>query len=1336
MKFRFPTVFLLALVVSAVFAARETKAVPALKRLGTEQSLSNNFISRICSDRDGILWIATEEGLNKFDGVHFTSYYKHTGDLPGNGLNDVFCDRFEPLVWVATKYDGLVCHDLQTLGFETFRNDPRDPHSLITNDITHIEQSSSGDIWLSTYRHGLERLDKKRREFTHFDSSTVGGMVRDPIYTFKFCSDSLMCVGHYNAGITLLNPYSREAVSLRHSPDNPHSLLSDKVRCLYLDTYGRMWVGTTAGLSLFRPATRDFINIPLKISNRDNSVLAIHLKDGRLILGLEFNGLLSIDPDSCLSGGFGITAIDAYRLPGTSHLNHTSITSIHEDACRNLWIGTYGDALWFQGNRQLPKFGNLLSPARLSWDKTWGLCFDASGNLWAGTDGNGVDILSDNRLLRNCRDELTGKAVLSAFCDSDGNVWLGTYNNNITLYDSRRRVFRTVEPDAAKRHLDIRCFCQSGDEMRVGSEDGLYVIDRRTLKTLCHYTEAGGGLVSNHVRALHTDNLGRHWIGTFDAGLAVYDARQQLLTRFTRDGGLASNEINHIMESRDGFIWLATGEGLVKIDPLSLKVRKIWRRADNLQNDHIHAVAEDRNGNIWMSTNTGICCIDTRGAVYNFDHRDGGSPGTFMSGSTATSSDGTIYFGSTHGITFFRGEEMLARQQLPALRFLEVKVSNSSHAPSPADIYPLTNTRRLKLNHRQNNFTVKFGVTDYAFANKIEYSYTLNDENREWFDIGDSNQITFRHLPYGRYEIRLRARTRNQEWIDPHASIVIEVLPPVLLSWWARVGYAVLLLVGFALLLLRYQRRIRRKNRMLYERETLLRRQEINDERLRFYTNITHELKTPLTLIIGPLEDMLNGRELPETVRVKITTIHRSARQLLSLINQLLEFRKTETDNRPLEVNYGDISQYIEEMGLQFYNSNTNRNTAIILDIEKDINIYFDRNVVSVIINNLMSNALKYTPQGSVTLFLRREAERVLFGVRDTGYGIRAEYLDRIFKRYYQINDRNQASGTGIGLALVKNLVHLHHGEITVESREGQGSIFTVCFDAEARYDKAVQHTLEPAAHTKADGEENRTIILVVEDNTDIREYIAESLRDNYEVLTAEDGSRGVALAHEHIPDIIISDIMMPVMNGFELLKTLKNDIKTSHIPIILLTARETISDRTHGYDLGADSYMTKPFSSSLLNSRIKNLLDMRRKLAVKLISPDPEKKEGATENLLPLDNSFLKHLDRIIGENISSEKLDVAYLSDKLNLSPSTLYRKLKGLTGISTNEYIRKVKIRRAAELLRTESYNVSEVMWQVGINSAVYFRQCFKDEYGVSPSEYRKKMSGRRPDEVEQP
>ena len=705
---------------------------------------------------------------------------------------------------------------------------------------------------------------------------------------------------------------------------------------------------------------------------------------------------------------------------------------------------------------------------------------------------------------------------------------------------------------------------------------------------------------------------------------------------------------------------------------------------------------------------------------------------------------------------FFNPDIAINSPQIPPVVITKVRIPGRLTSREKNETAIPISEGEIELTHEQNSFNLTFNVQDYSLANQVEYAYMLKGLENSWYTINEQNSVTFRNIPPGKYEFLVKARLHNQDWSEDMTSLRIHITPPLWLTWWAKLIYILITISIIYTIIHAYKKKIDLESLYTLEKKNHEQEQELNQERLRFYTNITHELRTPLTLILGPLEDMQKDTSLPTRQAQKLSVIHLSALRLLNLINQILEFRKTETQNKKLCVCKGNIAPLIHEIGLKYKELNQKKAIDFQIQIEKEeMLLFFDKEIITIILDNLISNAIKYTEQGKITLSLypttRNGVTYTEIKVSDTGYGISAEALPHVFDRYYQESGKHQASGTGIGLALVRNLVELHEGEIRVESIQNEGSTFYISLLTDNIYPNALhgdstKQTEEemiseavPEDSQNTEPETSKPILLIVEDNEDIQKYIAESFSDSFEVITGSNGEEGKQQALNRIPDIIVSDIMMPVMDGITLCRQLKEDVRTSHIPVILLTAKDSLQDKEEGYEVGADSYLTKPFSASLLRSRINNLLDSRKKLIAQFqqtgTNHNPnshldEKRSIITEALSKLDNEFIEKITQLVEDNLSSEKIDITYLSDKMCMSGSTLYRKMKALTGLSTNEYIRKVKMQNAERLLLEGKYNISEIAYKIGMNSTGYFRQCFKDEFGVSPSDYLKQFTSPTP------
>ena len=1301
---------------AALFLPLYGQAPDRSDRLTTDRGLSNNFVVSLDFDRFGALWIGTEEGMNRFDGYSVRRYTRESGTIPGNGLNQVLADNRSDTIWAGTQRDGLGTFDYNTGESAVFLPDGR-PGGIAAKEITHLEQDGDGNIWISTYQAGIDRYSPATGEFTHYDSASVEGMLDQRIHCFTLGVDGKVYIGHYGEGVTILDPAKRTAVRFDRRAGGTN-LPSNIIGCVYRDPDGNIWFGTMRGLALYRPVSQDFL-----VFDRENAGLPdgeifsmMVTRDRRLLVSPDYSGVWTADLDS-------LSTRPAFvPLPQAEQMSNIGIHAMCEDRFGNLWLGSYGRGVLFVGKEGRP-FASYRYPDPLSDYSVTAVTFTPDGDLLVGTEGGQVDIL--DRAMRRKEDPRavnTGHNILSAAVDADGRLWVGGFSGYTRVYSPQGRLLFEVPVGEA------RCFLEQGDRMWMGSGSGLHLLDRKSGAVLAHWS-SDDILPENWLRSLALDPQGRLWVGTFGGGIIVFRLPQmEPVARFKSDGVSAGDMVNALLPDGADRMWAGTGNGLVRFDlsgPKPLVDTTFSLRAP-LRSSFVRSLCYDASGNLWFATNLSLGRVDRQdGSIFEYDYRSLLSSGNFQNGAVSVRDDGLLCFGSTEGITTFYPDALARKGAEVGIHFSELDIFASASPEDAEQVIFLGGRGEIELTHRQNNFLVAFAPDDPDLAGQTEFSYRLGGGSADtWYPAENDNYLNFRQLPPGKYLLQVRARVVNGAW-GPEESLQVRINPP----WWRTRG-AILLYLLLALTLvvlgfLAYAAWLRRSNELEQEKSAARMMQESNEERLRFYTNITHELRTPLTLILSPAEDLKADPSLSERARTLVDVLLQNANRLLDLVNTLLNFRKTETNNIQLHASWGNLSAMVEGIGRVFVDANTHHETEIRLEIEPGVLAEFDPDVVTSILNNLLSNALKYTPDGSVTLSLHRmpEAGRIEIGVADTGYGIPADQFEKIFERYYQIQDGHMAMGTGIGLSLVKNLVQLAGWEIRVESEPGRGSLFCVSLPLVA---DPLPEQME-AADLTGEQQEQKPIVVIVEDNESIRNYVRETLADLYSVVPAKDGRDGLSVIYSTVPDLVISDIMMPEMDGIELCRRLRQDIRVSHIPVILLTAKDSMDARSEGYEAGADSYLTKPFTGNMLRSRIRNLLESRRRLAEQYRTALQERKDPAAAGspLPAIENEFVRKLNELVEDNLSSEGLDVTWLAEQFNMSASTLYRKMKALTGISTNEYIRRIRMRKAGEMLASGNFNVSETAWNIGISSLIYFRQCFKEEYGCSPSEFRRRV-----------
>lgn len=1317
-----------------------------LRHLNVTDGLSNNYVKDIAQDSRGCIWIATEFGLNRFDGFDFTTYKSNNSQLISNSLNVLLYDKEENRLWIGGKFDGICTLDCSNYQFLNYQ---KTTETNIGN-IVHLSHATDGGIWITPHYGSIVHYNQQNNSFTTLSDKGIILPKNANWCTFDDGGGHLY-VGHAQGGMSIVDLNTKTVRHLANDADNLLSLPGNSVYAIVKDRMENIWVGTNRGLGLLNPRTDEF-TVFRHEPNNPHSLIADHIydmremSDGTLWIASDIGGISILDLHSITFKSPKNVQFNHITADNNKHgVSSGNTRSLLQDSFGNVWIGNYSSGVDFISHTQ-PMFhilpymtekGNILKHKPV-----WGICKDENGQIWLGGE-NEIILLKDYKPAKsiNISNYLSRPygQVFSIVSDGRGTLLLGIYDDGLLKFDTRSGRIERIPLDM--ENVDIITFFKDTDEkIWIGAEYGIYTYANGILQKEDNITRQ---LSDRSVYGILRDRQGKLWVGTYGGGITIFDQDNKKIMRLDKNQHFFSSAINSLHLDSQGGVWVATRNGIGYIKDTS-KPEEFEQYSDGhgLEETFVRTIQEDAAGNIWLSTNNGISLWNKRKRRFDsYDYRDGIPTGNFIEGSACCGTDNTLYFGSLNGVCYFNPEKLIAERKVAPVKIIECKSINKQIESRIAETLIATPDGNIELPYDRNSVRISFTVPDYSQSGQVEYAYLIEKLEDTWTHTLGENQVTFRNISPGEYTFKVKARLKNQEWDDEHiATMKIHIHPPLWLTWYAKVFYILLALLAVFFWFRFYKRKLLLESSLELEKKKSQNEQELNNERLRFYTNITHELRTPLTLILGPLEDLINDPKIPAFYGNKIKVIHSSALRLLNLINQILEFRKTETQNRKLTVAKGNLSSLVTETGLRYKELNRNKKVKFRINIAaKDSKVYFDTDVISTILNNLLSNAIKYTSEGEINLILRsaddggNQYTEII--VSDTGYGIDAEALPHIFDRYYQAKGKHQASGTGIGLALVKSLADLHEGTLQVESEIGKGTTFTFRLLTENTYPNALhreeketlaQEETEIAETVEEEKEEadTRPVVLVVEDNDDIREYIATSFSSNYRILTATNGKEGLEQAQKYIPDIIISDIMMPEMDGIELCKLVKEDVCTSHIPVILLTAKDSIQDKEEGYESGADSYLTKPFSAKLLNSRVHNLLESRKKLALIVANRTKELKpeqQEETIKLNKLDEEFLTKFTTIVEENIDMEKMDMSFMMEKMNMSHSTLYRKIKSLTGMSGNELIRKIRLKNSLRLLMEEGHNISEAAYASGFNDLGYFRSCFREEYGMAPSEY---------------
>ena len=1314
-----------------------------LRHLGVEDGLSNNFVWDITQDKQGCIWIATELGLNRFDGCNFTTYKSNNSQLNKDALNVLLYDEIENVLWIGGKFEGISTLDCSTYQFKNY--DIQD--GIKVNNVVHLSHASDSGIWITSHSEGIVHYNKQSRKFTSLSDRGIKGLKASNRCTFDN-GEGCLYIGHSQGGMSIINLNDNTLRTLAYNPENPRSLPGNSVYSIHKDHLGNIWVGTDRGLGLFNPKTDEF-TVFRHEPGKPHSLIADHIydiqemNDGTLWIASDIGGISILDlHDITFKNPENVQFYNITADNSKNGVSSGNIRSVFQDSFGNIWIGNYSSGVDFISHTS-PVFNVLPYMTKkgsiLKHKPVWGICEDENKQIWLGGE-NEIILFRNNKLIKsiNIMHKLSRPygQVFSIISNGHGTLLLGIFDDGLLKYDTHSKRIERIPLDVENVDL-ITFFKDSDGKIWIGGEYGIYTYNNGILQK---EDKIINQLLDRSTYGILRDRQGKLWVGSYGGGIVIFDENDNAVTKLNTNNQFFSNAINSLHMDSQGGVWAATRNGIGYIkDTNHPEAFEQYGYEHGLEDTFVRAIQEDQTGNIWISTNDGISYWDKNKQKFDsYDYRDGIPMGNFIEGSACCAEDGTLYFGSLNGVCYFKPESLIAERQVAPVQIIECRSLGNQIESRSGEMLIQASNENIELPYDRNSFRISFSVPDYSQSGQVEYAYLMEGLENTWTNTLGENQVTFRNISPGEYTFKIKARLKNQQWDDTHiATINVHIHPPMWLTWYAKIFYVLLVLLSVYIWFRFYKRKLMLENSLELEKKKNQNEQELNNERLRFYTNITHELRTPLTLILGPLEDLINDPKIPDFYGNKIKVIHSSALRLLNLINQILEFRKTETQNRKLTVVKRDLSSLVTEIGLRYKELNRNEKVKFHIQVQpKEAKLYFDADIISTILNNLLSNAIKYTPKGVINLIMHPvsdgENQYTEIVVSDTGYGIDADALPHIFDRYYQAKGKHQASGTGIGLALVKSLADLHEGSLHVESGTGKGTTFTFRILTENTYPDALhkeektESIPEKTESLKEEDNDTCPVILVVEDNDDIREYIATSFSNNYHILTATNGKEGVEQALKYIPDIIISDIMMPVMDGIELCKLIKEDVRTSHIPVILLTAKDSIQDKEEGYESGADSYLTKPFSAKLLHSRVHNLLESRKKLALLITNRTKELKPEQvqeTMQLSRLDEEFLNRFTAIVEENIDTPQLDMPFMIGKMNMSHSTLYRKIKGLTGISGNEFIRKIRLKNSLRLLMEEGLNISEAAYASGFNDLGYFPNCFKEEYGMAPSEYIK-------------
>lgn len=1318
-------------------------------RLNESNGLTNNVINDIAQDSLGFVWVGTEDGLFKFDGHGFKSF-RHTDDsasIPNNNVQSIFVDD-QNAVWFMTDF-GLGRYSYLTDKIEAYY--PQlGTQDVFQKSFTSATQSKNGTIYFGTFGGGI--IEYKNKSFTplkyanSLDAIDLGSM---GVTDITYVQDQLwICT--WNSGIvhvdlnTMITKYLSPKRLCGRDYISSHTT--------FVDSSGNLWLGTNEGIFIFKAGGFDWLKLDHQTLTGfpDDEILSINEdRQGKIWAGSRNSGLIEILVTEIL---VDISSLKVTIFPPSTDefsVSHRTISEVFQDKSGDMWLGTHNNGInIFDPEGEivytLKKRINHLNT--LSHQSVWGLCEDKNGNLWLGTDGGGLNVFNPNTqkidFIGSEKEglKLTDDAFLTGLTDTKGNIWLGTYKGGINVISPKTLTVNRIESHGLQSK-DIRSIYQSADGIIwVGTNrGGLHYFD--SLSNNFQLVTETEGL---DIRAI-TEHDGSLWMASYGEGLIKYQAENRLLKYYNwHDNKMAYTPIGLTILAVDGKIWVGTKQkGIARFDPIA-ETFEYFSESEGLANNTVRALVSDDNGFVWLSTNIGISAVKLEdNSVLNFSGFPGLIDQQYNDGSGLYSQNGYLVFGGIHSTSLFYPEELLNPKGIPKLTFTELKIWDEHVFPSQDNTSPLVTSlpiaKQLIFSHDQSVFSVTFQALQFHHFKSWNYEYILEGYDKQWNVSPDINSATYRNIPDGSYKLKARIVDVVNGNKGPITQIPIVLLPPWWETWIAFVVYALVIALIIVILIRYNNRQVALKQTLFYEQKLRQHEHDVMQEKLRFYTNFSHELKTPITLIMGPVNDLLRSSSIDEFQLRSLQLIRRNSKVLLKLINRLLEFRKIETENTVLNVGYYDLHILVQEEAESFTHLAKERGIVFGFYSETDLHAWLDIEKVQIILNNVLSNALKYSEKGQKVKFRAfQKNQNIIIEVEDEGRGISDEDMNMIGTPFFQATNSIGTGGTGIGLALSKSFVDLHGGALMIESELNLGTKVTITIPQgksffenqshvrfievkEEDYDESFESEESINGASTESIISNDQVLLVADDNTDIRSYIASIFKDKFKVLEASDGKKALELSYEFAPDIIISDVMMPEMDGIEFTKTIKSNTATSHIPVILLTAKSANETKIKSYESGADGYITKPFDSKLLVTRVDNLLTSRDQLKKVY-----EHGDWADYNLPSKEMEFVLHFESTVLEILQKGDVNVPALCKELGFSRTSLYRKVKSLTGQSIAQLIRSIKLKRAAEILVTEETSVSEVAFSLDFTDLKYFRSCFKKQFGMLPSEYQNENS----------
>ncbi len=1352
------------------------------EHLGTEDGLSSDVILDIIQDKQGFLWFCTEDGLNRYDGYAFETYRKDYFDANSLSDNDITCiaeDQHERL-WIGTRNRGISIFDKSDGSFQTLSTTegyirlPSDyiralysdssgnmwigtenfgvlkikscgemviyrtkqPNLASLVNIRTIFEDADGRIWIGSWNNGLLYYDLDNDTFIQVHLPWSGEVAGEPVTAIHQDAEGRYWIGSWAHGLFVMQGSVEGGFEITRHPyihkkyyaEKQDAMAGNIIFSITEDRNGNIWIGSNNSVAVFEHGNTDVphlidtdVNCPFTPNN--SQIFKVYTdREGIVWLGTRGSGIHKVNTDR-----FRIFSHHVPQSP-SNIFKETAVFSIFEKNETEVFLGVKSEGFYvfnretglFTSYRQIPLYEHLPD----NFNTVYAFQRDHKGRIWAGTRYHGLFLFDhENEAIIQMSEVFSGLNIRKVYTikkDIDNNMWVGT--------DTGLYIFKLTPETHAEYEL-LHFVSSSADNQSISG---------------------------NHVTNILQDSRGHYWIGTLNNGLnrfkGIFPGRDMVFERFVTDPfdsvSIPSNRINDIMEDSRGRIWLGTdgGGGLSVLDPVTNEFVS-FTKGNGLIGDHVFSILEDSDSLLWLSTNRGVLRLDARDLnlpVFTYySVADGLQGNVYIRGAKMIASDGKYVFGGYNGFNVFIPENAQTDDCVtPEVAITRIMFGNEIVKFNPEATEPLLVSNRDKV------LAVHYTVLSYKDPENNRFAIKLEGFDDDWnYRDASNRQAVYTNLKRGKYALHIKASNSNGTWSDEIVTLNFIVKPALMASGLAFAIYGILfILITFSLARI-WMFRINMKQQLQLERIEQKRIQQVHQHKLRSFANLSHELLTPLSVITCVLDSPNNANMISgDSQRLMKKNLNR----LKKLIDQLLLMRKIDIGYMKLSVREGDLHNLLTDIHKSFQPLASNKGLDFTYkSSDDDLMGYFDPEKVEMIVQNLLSNAVKFTDSGSVHMhcraFFHGEQKWAQISISDTGCGISEHNLDRIFERFTRINEKMAVPGMGIGLDIVNNLCRIHKGHVNVRSVPGKNSTFTFeipldknnyltneiatqlsLYPHNEPERKKAEHdpTIKQPAEMLSDkpGVSHKKSILLVEDNDDLRQILVQSLSAYFAVEEAENGSAAFEMAKHLSPDLIVSDVIMPEMNGFELCNKIKSDFETSHIPVVLLTAKTDEDSKTEAYSYGADSYITKPVNLDMLVTRINGILDAREGLKDYYRRRCVFAPEINNIKLPPLDETFIKRATKLIEDNIENPEFNIQTLTIEMATSKSMLYRKFNKLLGITPNDMIKNIRIKYAAEMLAKGVYTVSEVAYSIGFSDLSYFGKCFKKAYGVSPTEFK--------------